>query len=133
MRYQSFFYQLASWKQARRVVAKVEFHHGKLFPRVGFIVTNLSAPNQIDVLLSIRAQLKALALARYGCCKKTQQPPRLPSPATKRARAIIMCGCQVGGSKNYLIAGQNRCGKMPRALPTQPQRRASSSQTPRRG
>jgi hypothetical protein len=27
---------------ARRVVAKVEFHCGELFPRVGFIVTNLA-------------------------------------------------------------------------------------------
>ena len=27
---------------ARRVVAKVEWHPGELFPRVGFIVTNLS-------------------------------------------------------------------------------------------
>jgi hypothetical protein len=41
MRYKSFLYQAASWKQARRVVAKVEFHYGELFPRVGFIVTNL--------------------------------------------------------------------------------------------
>ena len=31
----------ASWKIARRVVAKVEWHAGELFPRVGFIVTNL--------------------------------------------------------------------------------------------
>jgi len=29
---------------ARRVVAKVEWHRGELFPRVGFIVTNLSYP-----------------------------------------------------------------------------------------
>jgi len=27
----------------RRVVAKVEWHQGDLFPRVGFIVTNMSA------------------------------------------------------------------------------------------
>jgi len=38
--YKSFLYQAASWKTARRVVAKVEFHLGELFPRVGFIVTN---------------------------------------------------------------------------------------------
>jgi hypothetical protein len=30
-------------------VAKVEFHFGELFPRVGFIVTNLSAPNRAVV------------------------------------------------------------------------------------
>jgi hypothetical protein len=34
-------YQAASWDKARRVVAKVEWHQGELFPRVGFIVTNL--------------------------------------------------------------------------------------------
>ena len=34
-RFKSFLYQAASWKQARRVVAKVEFHCGELFPRVG--------------------------------------------------------------------------------------------------
>jgi hypothetical protein len=28
----------------RRVVAKVEWHHGELYPRVGFIVTNLTRP-----------------------------------------------------------------------------------------
>ena len=32
VRYKSFLYQAASWKQARRVVAKVEFHCGELFP-----------------------------------------------------------------------------------------------------
>ncbi len=39
--YKSFRYQAASWLRPRRVVAKVEWHHGELFPRVGFIVTNL--------------------------------------------------------------------------------------------
>jgi hypothetical protein len=40
--YHSFQYQAKSWHQARRVVAKIEWHRGELFPRVGFIVTNLS-------------------------------------------------------------------------------------------
>jgi len=39
-------YQAASWQTARRVVAKVEFHFGELFPRVGFIVTNLEADSR---------------------------------------------------------------------------------------
>src|ERR1700676_2309582 len=42
--YSSFGYQAASWNQPRRVVAKVEWHPGELYPRVGFIVTNLSRP-----------------------------------------------------------------------------------------
>lgn len=39
--YKSFRYQAASWSHPRRVVAKVEWHPEELFPRVGFIVTNL--------------------------------------------------------------------------------------------
>jgi hypothetical protein len=38
-----FSYQAASWEKTRRVVAKVEWHQGELFPRVGFIVTTMSA------------------------------------------------------------------------------------------
>ena len=37
-------YRAKSWDKARRVVAKVEWHPSELFPRVGFIVTNLSRP-----------------------------------------------------------------------------------------
>jgi hypothetical protein len=40
--YHDFRYQAGSWDRPRRVVAKVEWHRGELFPRVGFIVTNLS-------------------------------------------------------------------------------------------
>jgi hypothetical protein len=43
IRYHDFQYQAKSWDHPRRVVAKVEWHRGQLFPRVGFIVTNLSA------------------------------------------------------------------------------------------
>jgi hypothetical protein len=39
--YESFLYQAQSWNRPRRVVAKVEWHPGELYPRVGFIVTNL--------------------------------------------------------------------------------------------
>lgn len=38
-----FQYQAVSWDKSRRVVAKIEWHQGELFPRVGFIVTNMSA------------------------------------------------------------------------------------------
>jgi hypothetical protein len=40
--YHSFEYRAESWDRARRVVAKIEWHQGELFPRVGFIVTNLT-------------------------------------------------------------------------------------------
>src|SRR5271155_347716 len=40
----NFSYQAQSWKTSRRVVAKVEWHPSELYPRVGFIVTNLARP-----------------------------------------------------------------------------------------
>src|SRR3712207_5893477 len=42
--YASFRYQAQTWSCSRRVVAKVEWHPGELYPRVGFVVTNLSQP-----------------------------------------------------------------------------------------
>jgi len=40
--YASFSYEAGSWDKPRRVVAKVEWHPGELYPRVGFIVTNMT-------------------------------------------------------------------------------------------
>src|SRR3954471_1815193 len=42
--YASFRYQAQTWSRSRRVVAKVEWHPGELYPRIGFLVTNLSRP-----------------------------------------------------------------------------------------
>jgi hypothetical protein len=76
VRYRSFLYQAASWQRARRVVAKVEFHFGELFPRVGFIVTNLSAPNRAVVRFYnkrgkaeqwIKEGKQAVAMTRLSC------------------------------------------------------------------
>jgi len=44
--YRDFRYQAGSWERARPVVAKVEWHQGELFPRVGFVVTNMRAKPQ---------------------------------------------------------------------------------------
>jgi hypothetical protein len=40
--YASFTCQAGSWLRPRRVIAKVEWHPGELYPRVGFIVTNMA-------------------------------------------------------------------------------------------
>jgi len=65
--YGGFEYQAASWAKPRRVVAKVEWHPGALFPRVGFVVTNcrwsltgssastISAARQSSTLLRMQA------------------------------------------------------------------------------
>jgi hypothetical protein len=40
----SFSYPAQNWTKPRRVVAKVEWHRGELYPRVGFVITNLTRP-----------------------------------------------------------------------------------------
>lgn len=49
------FYQAESWDQARRVVAKIEWHQDQLFPRIGFVVTNMKRSSQhvIKFLISV--------------------------------------------------------------------------------
>jgi len=76
VRYKSLLYQAASWTKARRVVAKVEFHFGELFPRVGFIVTNFQTSNRAVVRFYnkrataeqwIKEGKQAVALTRLSC------------------------------------------------------------------
>lgn len=38
---ENFQYRAASWDKPRRAIAKIEWHPGELFPKIGFIVTNL--------------------------------------------------------------------------------------------
>jgi hypothetical protein len=74
--YKGFLYQAASWKTARRVVAKVEFHAGELFPRVGFIVTSLETPSRAVVRFDnksgtaeqwIKEGKQAVKMTRLSC------------------------------------------------------------------
>ena len=51
----SFSYQAQSWTKPRRVVAKVEWHQSVLYPRVGFIVTNLKQPpERVSTFYNVR-------------------------------------------------------------------------------
>jgi hypothetical protein len=74
--YKGSLYQAASWKTARRVVAKVEFHCGELFPRVGFIVTNLETDSRAEVRVYnkrgtaeewIKEGKQAVTMTRISC------------------------------------------------------------------
>jgi len=76
VRYKSFRYQAASWATARRVVAKIEFHCEELFPRAGFIVTNLETDSRAVVRFYnkrgtaeqwIKAGREAVKLTRLSC------------------------------------------------------------------
>jgi Transposase DDE domain group 1 len=42
--YASFSYRAGSWTKPRRIVVKVEWHPRELYPRVGFIATNMARP-----------------------------------------------------------------------------------------
>ena len=44
--YANFTYQAKSWSKPRRVVAKVDWHPDELFPRVGFVVTTPTVPDE---------------------------------------------------------------------------------------
>ncbi len=86
VRYRSFLYQAASWNKARRVVAKVEFHFGELFPRVGFIVTNLTAESRAVVRFYnkrgtaeqwIKEGKQAVAMTRLSCHRFRSNEVRL--------------------------------------------------------
>ena len=131
--YASFSYQAQSWTMPRRVVAKVEWHPGELYPRVGFIVTNLCAPgragrrllqqardvramdqgrqerDQVDaaVMLLVRRQCGASSVARAGL-----QSRQLHADAglARGGRAVV--ADQPAGE-----ADQDRCqGRAPRPL-----------------
>jgi hypothetical protein len=84
--YHDFYYRAASWSKPRRVVAKVEWHMGELFPRVGFIVTNMSARAKNVVRFYnkrglceqwIKEGKYALSWTRLSCTKFSSNQVRL--------------------------------------------------------
>ena len=84
--FHSFSYQAASWDMPRRVVAKVEWHAGELFPRIGFIVTNMSSSPQTVVHFynrrgiceqNIKEGKLALTWTRLSCAKYVSNRVRL--------------------------------------------------------
>ena len=86
--YTGFLYQAASWKTARWVMAKLEFHAGELFPRVGFIVTNLETPSQAVVRFYNKR-----GMAEQWIKEGRPSVPLEPSPA-----GIESVGLQLGES-----------------------------------
>jgi hypothetical protein len=84
--YANFSYQAKSWDRKRRVVAKVEWHPGELYPRVGFIVTNLSRPAERVIAFYnhrgtaeqwIREGKNAIKWTRLSCRKFRNNEVRL--------------------------------------------------------
>jgi len=84
--FHDFSYRAASWKKSRRVIAKVEWHQGELFPRIGFIVTNMtSSPQSVVHFYNRRGTCEqwikegklALTWTRLSCAKYLSNQVRL--------------------------------------------------------
>jgi hypothetical protein len=82
----SFSYQAKSWSKSRRVVAKVEWHPGELYPTVGFIVTNMTRPAERVVAFYnqrgtaeqwIKEGKNAIKWTRLSCCSFAANAVRL--------------------------------------------------------
>ena len=84
----SFSYQAQSWNRSRRIVAKVEWHPGELYPRVGFIVSDLARSAEGIVAFynhrgtceqHIREGKNAIKWARLSCRTFAEgRPPPAP-------------------------------------------------------
>jgi hypothetical protein len=84
--YHDFSYRAGSWDRSRRIIAKIEWHQGELFPRIGFIVTNLSAKAKNVVRFynkrglceqHIKEGKGALSWTRLSCTRYTCNQVRL--------------------------------------------------------
>ncbi|MGO9021980.1 MAG: transposase [Syntrophobacteraceae bacterium] len=85
-----FQYQAERWNKSRRVVCKIEWHVGELFPRVGFIVTNSNLQaEQVITIYNGRAEIEnrikegkntlrwdKTNLAERGDCRKSSKASR---------------------------------------------------------
>ena len=84
--FHAFSYRAASWKSPRRVIAKVEWHVDELFPRIGFIVTNMtSSPEAVVHFYNRRSTCEqrikegklALTWTRLSCSRFSSNRVRL--------------------------------------------------------
>lgn len=99
--YGDFEYLAVSWDKPRRVVAKVEWHPGELFPRVGFVVTNL--PMQADWIIQfynqrgtaeqhIKEGKQTINWTRLSCKGKEQNEVRLQLHALAYNLGVFLQG-----------------------------------------
>jgi hypothetical protein len=105
--YHEFEYHAATWSRERRVIAKVEWHHGELFPRIGFIVTNLrrtrlSCRDFIDN--QVRSQLFALAYNLGNFFRQTALPRAVRQwTMTALRERVIKIGAKVINHARYTV------------------------------
>ena len=103
--FHSFSYRAGSWKKSRRVIAKVEWHIDELFPRIGFIVTNMtSSPEAVVHFYNHRSACEqyiregkyALTWTRLSCARFSSNQVRL---------ALFVLAYNLG---NFLDASRSR-------------------------
>ena len=89
-----FLYQAGSWDKPRRVVAKIEHHKGELFPRVGFIVTNLRrSPRQVVKFYNGRGTAEPWIKEGKNAVKWTRLSCHAPSGVPKGTSWTTRSGC----------------------------------------
>jgi len=97
--YASFTYQAQSRSKPRRVVAKVEWHQGELYPRVGFIVGNLARPAERVVAFynqpgtAEQRIRKARARSNGRGCHAGPSPPTPSAFSSMRWHTTLATSC----------------------------------------
>jgi hypothetical protein len=109
----SFRYQAQNWKKPRRVVAKVEWHPGELYPRVGFIVTNLARPTErVVAFYNQRGTAEQWIKEGKGAIKWTRLSCRsfaaTMRPSTSRWRALSCAGFRCCIARRGQPSGSSR-------------------------
>jgi hypothetical protein len=109
--YASFSYRAQSRNKPRRVVAKVEWHPGELYPRVGFIVTNLARPaERVDAFYNQRrsnGSKRVRARSNGPGCHAVPSPP-IPSASSFTSSPTISA---IDLATRSMLEGANRVGR----------------------
>ena len=116
--YANFTYQAGSWTHPRRVIAKVEWHPGELYPRVGFLVSwcvppKMSSLSTTNATLASSGSRRARARSNGRGCHAGRSPPTPSGSSFMRWPAISAISC----ARWRREADQDRCeGGLPRSL-----------------
>ena len=95
----SFGYQAKSWNKPRRVVAKVEWHPGELYPRVGFLVANLIRPaERLVAFYNQRGTAEqwikeGKGAIKWPVCHAAPSPPTRAAFSSMRSPTISATSC----------------------------------------
>ena len=87
--YANYTYQAGSWRKPRRGVAKVEWHPGELYPRVGFIVTNMARPAENIVAFYNKRGTREQWIKEGNAAIKWTGCHAVPSPPTPSASSFM--------------------------------------------